>query len=82
MNVVFEIADSAVERFGYKFYSLYDIDKIDQLKIKHRSMLLFSDRVWIEDSTGVRFFKNRFTGLLGPVDTKEFVWIKLKCRNI
>lgn len=37
-----------------------------------------STRIWVESDTHLRLIKDRFNGPDSPVDTKEFMWIKLK----
>lgn len=42
-------------------------------------LLRYSDRVWEESNHGPRLIKNRYDGILThAVDSKEFIWIKLK----
>jgi hypothetical protein len=42
-----------------------------------------SERVWAEEDHGVRYLKNRTTGIKdSPIDMKEFFWIKLKSKTI
>jgi hypothetical protein len=42
-----------------------------------------SERVWAEGKSGVRYLKNRFTGIKdSPIDMKEFFWVKLKSRPL
>ena len=47
---------------------------------------LDSERIWKEDSIGVRFVKNRHNIThdvdYNNVDLKEFMWIKLKAESI
>ena len=87
MNVYFELADCAVEDFGGKYFALYNIPK-GQLMVAHlvsheRYLLMHSERVWAEEDHGVRFMKNRRQAAEStPVDQREFVWIKLKCRTV
>ena len=46
----------------------------------HTEAMWNSDRVWIENANGVSFLKNRSS--CSDVDLKEFMWIKLQCRDI
>ena len=41
-----------------------------------------SDRAWSEEGDGVRFIKHRETGIMTPVDMREFFLVKLRARNI
>lgn len=43
----------------------------------HDEALKHSDRVWLENANGVSLVKGNT-----PVSDEEFVWIKLKCRDI
>ena len=41
-------------------------------------LMAFAQRVWEEDETGVKFIKNRNSNPeTTPVDSKEFLWVKL-----
>ena len=79
MNVFFEISDSAVEDYGYKYLALYDTRKSAVIGGLYRQALLSSDRVWAEEDAGIRYIKNRYSeASTTPVDEREFFWIKLK----
>jgi len=45
-------------------------------------MTQHSDRIWKEDSSGVCFVKNRYNIDYKTVDLKEFMWIKLKAKEV
>lgn len=46
-------------------------------------LMLAAERVWQEDEHGIKFIKNR-NGFLEttPVDSKEFMWIKLSAVKV
>ena len=83
MNVFFEISDTFVEKYGYKYLAVYDADNVDRLgpsaQAWLREMKSISDRMWSEEDAGVKFIKNRRTEKNNtPVNMKEFFWIKLR----
>jgi hypothetical protein len=78
MNVFFEITDSAVEEYGYKYLALYDVSNSSVMSKLHRHAMLMSTRVWAEEDDGVRYLKNRIGSIDFAIDKKEFFWIKLK----
>lgn len=79
MNVFFELADSASDTYGHKYFALYDIRKSDGITSLLRNVMQYSDRVWVEEESGVRFLKHRYSeARQTSVDMKEFFWIKLK----
>ena len=42
-----------------------------------------AQRVWEEDETGIKFIKNRNSNpKTTPVDSKEFMWVKLSAVNV
>ena len=45
-------------------------------------LLQHSERVWQETDDTVKFIKNRFTGIMTPIDMREFFLVKLTARNI
>ena len=82
MNVFFELGDYAVKDFGNKYFALYNTPKIKVVTpALERYLMMYSERVWAEEEDGVRYLKNRTTGIKDlPIDMKEFVWVKLKSR--
>jgi hypothetical protein len=85
VNVYFEIADIAVEKYGHKYLAIYDADNVTTPGATRRlyQIKAFSDRMWSEEDDGVKFIKNRRTAKNNtPVDMKEFFWIKLKSKTI
>jgi hypothetical protein len=41
-----------------------------------------SDRIWLENNDTVKFVKNRHTGIMTPVDMREFFLVKLRSRPL
>ena len=85
VNVYFEIADIAVEKYGHKYLALYDVYNGNRPVPDRRlwEIKAFSDRIWSEEDDGVKFIKNRRTEKNNtPVDMKEFFWIKLRSQAL
>jgi hypothetical protein len=85
INVYFEIADIAVEKYGHKYLAIYDVYNGNRPVPDRRlwEMKAFSDRMWSEEDDGVKFIKNRRTEKNNtPVDMKEFFWIKLRSQAL
>lgn len=76
----YELHDSAVSENCSKYHVAYSRSG-DAMMAGGYHMTSLSERVWVEDSTGVRFVKNRFQALGDPIDLKEFMWIKLKAQE-
>jgi hypothetical protein len=45
-------------------------------------LLQHSERVWQETDDTVKFIKHRDTGIMTPIDMREFFLVKLRARNI
>lgn len=41
-----------------------------------------SDRIWFESDNNIKFVKNRHTGIMTPVDMREFFLVKLRSRPL
>jgi hypothetical protein len=83
MNVFFELGDYAVKDFGGKYFALYNATKGEVMRPHERYLMMYSERVWAEEDHGVRFMKNRTTGIKdSPIDMKEFFLIKLRSKTI
>ena len=92
MNLYFEYPDIVIGRtfaisggkISAKYCARYDVhaDEDGDPKMPLRLMAL-ADRIWQEDATGVKFIKNR-NGFpeTTPVDSKEFLWIKLSAKEV
>ena len=85
MNVYFEVADSAVDKVGGKYFSVYNAKRGSKIVDTHITLGRSSNRIWQEDESGVKYIKNRFIDTYNTngydVDMKEFFWIKLKCQT-
>lgn len=46
------------------------------------TLLQRSERAWEEEGDAVKFIKNRFTGLMTPIDMREFFIVKLRARSV
>jgi hypothetical protein len=83
MNVFFELGDYAVKDFGGKYFALYNTPKSTAIMSHERYLMLYSERVWVEEEDSVRFIKHRYREAEStPVDEKEFFWIKLRSKTI
>lgn len=92
MNLYFEYPEGVVGRkfsnFGGKIPAKYcvrynisaDEDGDPILPVR---LMYAAERIWKEDSTGIKFIKNRH-GIAEHmlVDTKEFLWIKLSATEV
>lgn len=83
MNYYYEFSTSNGIEYRAE-YGKSDILSVDSLTfIPNRYggcnllLLQLAGRVWAEDGDVVSYAKNRYWP--GPVDMKEFLWIKLKC---
>jgi hypothetical protein len=82
MNVFFEIADCAVEKYGHKYLALYDVQSV-AISGHGAQTMQMSERVWAEEKGGVKYLKNRLTGIEDSlIDMKEFFWVKLRSKTI
>ena len=93
INVFFEMNDWAIEqkKVKHKYIAKYnvqstnfDINAWTTLNIPIK-LIYTADRIWVEDDTTVKFYKNRYRDQsipLTPIELKEFVWIKLKSQKI
>jgi len=51
--------------------------------IRYHGFAAASERIWLEDETGVRFLKHRWKNQsTEPVDFEEFMMIKLKSKQV
>ena len=48
----------------------------------HLDMTRVATKVWIEENGNVIYLKNRFGSTGEPIDTKEFMWVKLRAEWI
>ena len=85
----YEINDSILEhrlvnRDGYecKYYVVHSSRHSDAMMAGGYKITKDSDRIWKEDSNGIRFVKNRYTIDWATVDLQEFIWIKLRAETL
>ncbi len=84
INYYYEIKDN-VTVFGYKckYLALYDIKPQNMMWNLHDTALKHSNRAWLENANGVTMVKALPRDhSWGNIDEKEFLWIKLQCRDI
>lgn len=92
MNYYFEFADNIVGRQTYlgvgsiraiphKYCVRYGIQGLSPLMPSKLSYL--AQRIWAEDHNGnISFVKNRNDTMNTPVDSKEFMWVKLSAVKV
>ena len=78
----YEINDSMIGSYDSKYHVVHSSQYTDAMMAGGYRITRESDRIWREDSTGIRFVKNRYTIDYDTVDLKEFMWIKLKAREL
>lgn len=92
MNLYFEYPEQFVghtfSNFGgqipAKYCARYNVSVApDGNPILPLKLMYAAERIWREDSTGIKFIKNRH-GIAEKmlVDMKEFFWIKLKSTTV
>ena len=68
-----------------QYIAQLDFDPRQAMSIEfkiHDDAMLNSSRVWMENANGVTLIKAPAVDQSwGQIDAKEFVWIKLKCRD-
>ena len=81
----YEVSDGMVKKLGGKYFrystSLHSVRASDHMG---PSMLAYgSNRIWEWDpeTEQVRYTKNRQTGIMTPVDRREFVMIQLRAEE-
>ena len=78
----YEIADVLVDyQYAGKYHVIHS-QTGDAVMAGGFNITSSSERIWKEDSSGVRFLKNRYTNVYDTVDLKEFMWIKLKAQDL
>ena len=77
----YEISEPLVKRWGGKYHVVHARTG-DAMMAGGLSMTIESERIWREDSAGVRFIKNRYTLDFFDVDMEEFMWVKLSAKTL
>jgi len=77
----FDLHDSAVHEMVSKYHVVHSRTG-DAMMAGGYWMTQHSDRIWKEDSSGVCFVKNRYNIDYKTVDLKEFMWVKLKAKEV
>lgn len=83
MNIYVEVSRNAWLSGRLKLH-LDDINYyvMDSHDLGHSSILIASNRAWIEDTDGVRYLKNRMYDVDSCVDMEEFLAVKLRARSL
>jgi hypothetical protein len=71
----YELNDQFVDHWGGKYITVTPSSIF--------GLSMHAERVWLEDETGIRFIKNRFTDpKTAHVDMQEFMWVKLSSKQV
>lgn len=86
LNIYYEISPAIVDRVGGKYFVQQNVHvelgEASSIYLSYnRPLMQYSDRAWLEDDEGVRFLKNRFVDISAPVDSTEFIWMKLSAKE-
>jgi hypothetical protein len=85
MEMYFEFSNGN-ETLYFKTNNLYsDLLTTDRRLLsstKNITVSQYANRIWAEYDNKVIFAKNRMYGTDVKVDLKEFVWIKLRCKDL
>jgi hypothetical protein len=77
ITLYYEIAPMFVER-GYPPY-VFQVADPNNLVVKHSRALSIANRVWrLKPDGTVSYSKHRETGIMTPVDQKEFFLVQLR----
>ena len=81
MNIYYEINEGlAAGKFG-GIINWFQRDVRETVIYSSRAMI-YSDRVWEETNNGIRYIKHRFDNPAPTVDKEEFMWIKIKSKEL
>lgn len=86
MNIYYEINKGLADREfdGVTNFVQYDVvvrNNGEEVRYNRRAMEC-ADRVWEESEKGVKYVKYRFNYPIPKIDMKEFMWVKLKSRQL
>jgi len=81
MNVYYEYAPAVTASLGitHLYWARYNVD--DGYTVDFTSMR-FSNRVWVEDEFKIKYIKYRWDSPAPAVDLKEFMWVKLRSKEL
>ncbi len=81
INLFYELAEHCVHHYGSKYIAEYDVNLTapdNNLRLKY-----MSERIWKQDTDGVRFIKHRHLNhKTAEVDMEEFTLVVLKSNTI
>lgn len=81
----YEVSDSMILKLGGKYFWYKNKNKINEYSLVQgpSAVTYGSDRIWEWDkeTDTVRYIKNRNTGIMTPVDSKEFLLIQLQAKE-
>jgi len=77
----FDLHNSAVNKWGHKYFAAHGSDSA--LRAGGIDLTSLAERIWCEQDGRVWFVKHRTsTSQQAEVDMKEFMWIKLKAKEV
>ncbi len=77
ITLYYEISPVFVKR-GYPPY-VFTVSDPNDLVVKHSKTLSIADRVWrLKQDGTISYSKNRLSGIMTPVDMKEFFLVQLR----
>jgi hypothetical protein len=89
--IYYELSKAVADHYhdGVRYWVLNDNIKSDYVtgmqqssKLGNLKLLHHSERAWQEQGDTVKFIKNRHTGLMTPIDMREFFLVKLQARSV
>jgi len=75
----FDLHDSAVKQWGSKYFAAHGSDSA--IRAGGTNLTALAERIWCEQEGHVWFVKHR-TSQHPKVDMEEFMWIKLKAKEV
>ncbi len=88
MNIYYEInqyvADADREFSGIANWAQHNIvvlNKGEDVRFNYKAMQC-ADRAWEESAQGVKYIKYRFDSPAPKVDMEEFMWVKIKSKEL
>ena len=83
MNLFFELSSSVISKDRH--FAAYNKPRPIHgvFPTRYHAMAASSDRIWLEDESGIKFVKHRWQSIFdAQVDLEEFMMIKLKSKQV
>lgn len=83
-NYYYELSDIVLHNWDSKYYVVHVRGGYDAMMAGGVAVTMNSNRIWRQDNDGsVRFVKHREeSSQTASVDMKEFMWVKLKAKEL